>query len=69
MSTFQNFPISVVAGGIENQIFFQIQNSPHYPRGGGGQENYGLFPQFVTFPFWIAPLIKLLPHEASSILS
>ena len=35
--------------------FSQIQNSPHYPRG-GGQENYGLFPQFVTFPFWIAPL-------------
>ena len=49
MSTFQIFH--------RKSNFSQIQNSPHYPRGGeGGQENYGLFPQFVAFPFWIAPL-------------
>ena len=34
--------------------------------GGGGQENYGLFPQFVTFSFWNAPLsMNLLPRIAS----
>ena len=43
-------------GRHQTSISSQIQNSLHYPRGGGGQENYGLFPQFVTFPFWIAPL-------------
>ena len=31
---------------VEKSIFSQIQISPNYPRGGGGQENYGLFPQF-----------------------
>ena len=52
-------------GGVRNLKFFQfkffpklgpisnfslIQNSPNHPRGGGGgQENYGLFPLFVTF--------------------
>ena len=43
-------------GGRQISMFSQIQNSPHYPRGGGGQENYGLFPQFVTFFFVNAPL-------------
>ena len=42
-------------GGYRKSNFSQIQNSPHYPRG-GGQENYVLFPQFVTFTFWIAPV-------------
>ena len=28
-------------------------------RGGGGQENYGLFPQFVTFLFGRLPLVKV----------
>ena len=46
-TTFQIFP--------KNQFFSQIQNSPNYP--GAGQENYGLFPQFVTFFVWIASLI------------
>ena len=56
MSTFQIFPNFSRGGGfIENQIFpkFKIV---HIILGGGGQENYGLFPQFVTFPFWMAPL-------------
>ena len=39
-------------------LFPQIQNSPHYPRG-GGQENYRLFPQFVTFFLWMLPLAKV----------
>ena len=39
-------------GVIENQFFFQIQNSPNYP--GGGQENYGLFPQIMVF-FYFEP--------------
>ena len=59
------FPISIFSqirsegGGHQISFFSQIQNSPHYPRGGGGQENYGLFPQFVTFHVWMAPLIRL----------
>ena len=52
MSTFQIFPNF----GHRKSNFSQIQNSPHYPRGGGGQKNYGLFPQFVTFHVWKAPL-------------
>ena len=59
MSTFQIFPNFGQGGGHRKSNFSQIQNSPHYPKGGGCQENYGLFPQFVTFPFWIAPLRKL----------
>ena len=41
-------------GVIENQIFpkFKIVHIIL----GGGQENYVLFPQFVTFTFWIAPV-------------
>ena len=42
-------------GGHQISFFSQIQNSPHYPRR-GGQENYGLFPQFGTFSFANAPL-------------
>ena len=56
MSTFQIFPNFGRGGGvIENQIFpkFKIV---HIILGGGGQENYVLFPQFVTFTFWIAPV-------------
>ena len=56
MSIFQIFPISVEGGGHRKSFFSQIQNSPHYPRGGRGHENYGLFPQFGTFSFWHAPL-------------
>ena len=58
------FPISIFSqirsegGGHQISFFSQIQNSPHYPRG-GGHENYGLFPQFGTFSFWHAPLINL----------
>ena len=45
--------------GSSKSIFSQIQNSPKHPRGGeGGQENYGLFPQFGTFLFLTAPLGK-----------
>ena len=37
--------------------------------GGGGQENYGLFPQFVRFFFWKAPLTRfLLPDTCCLIL-
>ena len=49
MSTFQFFPnLGPREGeGHQKPIFSQIQNRPHYPLGvGGGQENYGLFPQF-----------------------
>ena len=41
--------------GHQISIFSQIQNSPHYPRG-GGQENYGLFPNLGTFLILTAPL-------------
>ena len=48
---FKFFPISVEGGGGHRKSnFSQIQNSPHY------QENYGLFPQSVTFHVWKAPL-------------
>ena len=56
MSTFQIFPnFGRGARVIENQIFpkFKIV---HIILGGGGHENYGLFPQFVRFFFWKAPL-------------
>ena len=54
---FKFFLISVEGGGHRKSIFSQIQNSPNHPRGGGGggQENYGIFPQFVTFHIWMAP--------------
>ena len=55
MSTFQIFPnFGRGGGGHRKSNFSQIQNSPHYPRG-GGQENYGLFPQFGTFFFYCSP--------------
>ena len=41
---------------IENQFFSQSQKSPNYPRGGGGQENYGLFPQIMVFFILNPPL-------------
>ena len=45
-STIQNVDYFETRGGVSGfSIFSQIQNSLHYP-GGGGQENYGLFPQF-----------------------
>ena len=47
ISKFSNF-------GHRKSIFSQIQNSPNYPR--GGQENYGLFPQFGTFLGARAPI-------------
>ena len=60
------FPISIFSqirsegGGHQISFFSQIQNSPHYPRG-GGQENYGLFPNFGTFLILTAPLsIKII---------
>ena len=43
-------------GGHKISIIFQIQNSLHCSRGGGGQDTYGLFPQlcgifsFECFP-------------------
>ena len=62
MTTFHIFPNFARGGGggHRKSNFSQIQNSPHYPRG-GGQENYGLFPQFVTFHVWKAPLTKVCP--------
>ena len=58
MSTFQIFPNFGRGGGvIENQIFSKFK-IVLIIRGGGGQENYGLFPQFVTFLFWITPLTQ-----------
>ena len=63
---FKFFLISVEGGGHRKSIFSQIQNSPHYPRG-GGQENYGLFPQFGTFSFWHAPLTRLRTFDRESI--
>ena len=51
MSTFQIFPNFGRGGGvIKNQIFpkFKIVHII--------LENYGLFPQFVTFHVWMAPL-------------
>ena len=57
---FKFFPISVEGGVIENQIFPKFKIVHIILGGGGVQENYGLFPQFVTFPFWIAPIISHL---------
>ena len=54
---FKFFPISVEGGGHRKSIFSQIQKSPNYPRGGGGQENYGLFPQIMVFFILNRPLI------------
>ena len=49
--------------GIRFEVLEILNN---YPRG-GGQENYGLFPQFVTFPFWMAPLTKHLFYKQANI--
>ena len=54
MSTFQIFPNFGRGGGHRKSTYSQIQNSPNYPS--AVQENYGLFPQFVTFFVWKAPL-------------
>ena len=57
MSTFQIFPNFGLGGVvIENQIFPKFKIVHIILGEGGGQENYGLFPQFVTFSFWNAPL-------------
>ena len=56
---FPNFNFSQIrssGGGHQISFFSQIQNSPHYPRGGGGQESYGFFPNFGTFLIMRAPL-------------
>ena len=55
------FPISIFSqirseGGVIKYHFFPKFKIVHIILGGGGQENYGLFPQFVTFSFWNAPL-------------
>ena len=52
---FKFFPISVE--GHRKSIFSQIQKSPNYPKG-GGQENYGLFPQIMVFFILNRPLSK-----------
>ena len=57
---FKFFPISVEGGGHRKSIFSQIQKSPNYPRGGGGQENYGLFPQIMVFFILNRPLIPII---------
>ena len=49
-------------GGHQISFFSQIQNSPHYPRGGGGKKNYGLFPQFVRFFLECSPYDKSSHH-------
>ena len=55
---FKFFPILVEGGVIENHFFPKFKKVQIIlgGRGGGCQENYGLFPQFGTF-FFIAPLI------------
>ena len=45
---FKIFPISTFSQIRSNFHFFKIQKNLKHP-GGGGQENYGLFPLFVTF--------------------
>ena len=61
MSTFHIFPNFGRGGGvIENQFFPKFKIDHIILGGGGGQENYGLFPQFVTFSFWKAPLNRIL---------
>ena len=61
---FKFFPISVEGGGGHRKsIFSQIQKSPNYPRGGGGgQENYGLFPQIMVFFILNRPLRTSFLH-------
>ena len=58
MSTFQIFPNFGRGGGvvIENQIFPKFKIVHIILGGSWGQENYGLFPQFVTFHVLMAPL-------------
>ena len=36
-------------GGRQISMFSQIQNSPHYPRGGGVKKIMDFFHNFVTF--------------------
>ena len=57
-SQFQIFPkLGKGRGGHRISKFSQIQKSPKLPRGGGGgQEQCGLFPLFVTFFNWNASL-------------
>ena len=56
ISNFSQFRLR--GGVIENQFFPKFKKIQNL-LGGGGQENYGLFPQFGTFFFWMAPLIPL----------
>ena len=51
---FNFFPKYVREGGSSNIIFSQIQNSPHYPRGGGWSRKLLISSTFVTFSFWNA---------------
>ena len=55
-------------GGHRKSIFSQIQKSPNYPRGGGGQENYGLFStNYGIFYFEPSPYHNVWPHLHLSI--
>ena len=58
MSTFQIFPNFGQGGGVIENQFFPKFKIVQIILGGGGQENFGLFPQFVTFFVWKAPLTK-----------
>ena len=59
------FPISIFSqirsegGGVIKYHFFPKFKIVHIILGGGGHENYGLFPQFGTFSFGHAPLTLL----------
>ena len=69
------FPISIFSqirsegGGSSNIIFFPKFKIVHIILGVGGglQENYGLFPQFVTFHIWMTPLNNFWTYNLGSI--
>ena len=58
-SHFKFLPISVELGSSNISFFFSKFKIVQIILGGGGQENYGLFPQFVTF-FYGSPKIAFL---------
>ena len=65
ISTFQFFPNFGRQGGDHGKsIFFKFKKDQVF-LGGRGQENYGLFPQFVTFFVLIAHLISYLDEQVN----
>ena len=59
LPNFNFFPKYVREGGSSNIIFSQIQNSPHYPRGGGGSRKLLIFSTFVTFLFGMLRKVRI----------